>query len=186
MTLHSDHKALVFVGAIALLGGGVRFVRAARGEPRPQSQPALERQMRAADSAVLRAKPKPGAHQAQDTSRRRRTKTAPVADTAHAGSGPGPLDRAGYSNGKLDLDVATAAQIDSLPGVTPTMAKRIVFDRMARGPFLNGSGLRRVSGVGPAFLRRIDSLVTYSGTFHRPDPRDTIITKERRARLKKP
>jgi len=206
MTIHSDHKALAFLGAIALLGGGVRLVRAARGEPRLQSQPALERQMRAADSAVLRAKPASGAAhsrgrgghagrgdsthdtsrvQLQDTTRRRRTR-APVADTAHAGSGPGPLDRPGYLNGKLDLDVATAAQIDSLPGVTPTMAKRIVIDRMVRGPFLNASGLRRVSGVGPAFLQRIDSLVTYSGTYHRSDPRDTIIVKERRARLKKP
>ena len=209
MTLHSDHKALAFVGAVALLGGGVRFVRAARGEPRLDSQPALERQMRAADSALARTKPIAGGIrgrgsggrslgaigsrggsrpdtsrvQLQDTSRRRRPRTGPLADTIHAGAGP--LDRAGYVNGKLDLDVATAAQIDSLPGVTPTMAKRIVMDRMVRGPFLNSSGLRRVSGVGPAFLQHIDSLVTYSGTYRRPDPKDTVIVKERRARVKK-
>ena len=80
------------------------------------------------------------------------------------------LDRPGYVAGKLDLDVATAAQIDSLPGVTPTMAKRIVADRMRRGPFLNANGLRRVSGVGDMFLLRIDTLVTFSGTMKQSTP----------------
>lgn len=93
--------------------------------------------------------------------------------------GDGPLDRAGYIGSKLDLDVATAAQIDSLPGVSPSMAKRIVTDRMRRGPFLNANGLRRVGGVGPLFIRQIDSLVTYSGTFRSADPADTIIPPRR-------
>lgn len=81
----------------------------------------------------------------------------------------------GYLSDKLDLDVATAAQLDSLPGVTPTMAKRIVADRMRRGPFLNRGGLRRVAGVHRSFLAKIDSLITFSGTIARPEVADTII-----------
>jgi competence protein ComEA len=83
---------------------------------------------------------------------------------------------------RLDLDVATAAQIDSLPGVTPLMARRIVADRMTRGPFLSADGLRRVSGVGSGFLKRIDTLITFSGTFIQSSASDTVIPKRRKAR----
>jgi competence protein ComEA len=96
--------------------------------------------------------------------------------------GSGPLDRPGYVAGKLDLDIATAAQIDSLPGVGPAMAKRIVLDRMQRGPFVTREGLRRVAGAGPMFLAKIDSLVMFSGVVKHPDPRDTIIPKSSRSR----
>jgi competence protein ComEA len=92
------------------------------------------------------------------------------------------MDRKGYVNGRLDLDVATAAQIDSLPGVGPQLAKRIVLDRMQRGPFVNRDGLRRVSGVGPNLAQRIDSLVAFSGTVHWPEPGDTILPMRARRR----
>jgi len=94
----------------------------------------------------------------------------------------GLLDHPGYVGGKLDLDVATAAQIDSLPGVGPTMAKRIVMDRMKRGPFVTRDGFRRVPGVGPAVLAKIDSLVVFSGTVRFPTDADTVIPRTRRPR----
>jgi hypothetical protein len=84
-------------------------------------------------------------------------------------------------NGKLDLDIATAAQIDSLPGVVPGVAKRIVADRMELGPFFNSDGLRRV-GLTPAMLRKLDALVTYSGSFSHPSPADTMIPPSKRPR----
>ena len=80
------------------------------------------------------------------------------------------------------MDVATAAQIDSLPGVTPLMARRIVADRMTRGPFMTADGLRRVAGVGPGFLKKIDTLITFSGTFVQSSVSDTIIPKRRKGR----
>jgi competence protein ComEA len=80
------------------------------------------------------------------------------------------------------MDVASAAQIDSLPGVTPLMAKRIVTDRMARGPFLSADGLRRVIGVGSGFLKHVDTLITFSGTFVQGSASDTILPKRRRGR----
>ncbi|HEY7393239.1 MAG TPA: helix-hairpin-helix domain-containing protein, partial [Gemmatimonadaceae bacterium] len=101
---------------------------------------------------------------------------------ARARAASGLLDHPGYVGGKLDLDVATAAQIDSLPGVGPTMAKRIAVDRMKRGPFVTRDGFRRVPGVGPAFLARIDSLVVFSGTVRFPTDADTIIPRARRPR----
>ena len=92
------------------------------------------------------------------------------------------LDRPGYIGKKLDLDVATAAQIDSLPGVTPLMARRIVGDRVRRGPFLSMTGLQRVSGVGRGFIQKIDTLVTFSGTYAFPSPGDTVIKPRKRKR----
>jgi competence protein ComEA len=77
---------------------------------------------------------------------------------------PPPRDPPGYLLGKLDLDAATVAQIDSLPGIGPTLAKRITADRAERGPFLNLQGFGRVPGVGASLIRRLDTLVTFSGT----------------------
>ena len=53
MSLRPDHKALVFLGAVAVLGAGVRVSRAAsRSVSSPATQPALDRQMASADSAA--------------------------------------------------------------------------------------------------------------------------------------
>jgi len=186
MPLRSDHKALVFVGAIAILGTGVRVLRAS-ARSAPESQPALERQAHAADSAANaqldHASRGHGGRQGdglppQGRSRRsRRGRSAQLDSTAGRGANKLPMDRVGYVNGRLDLDVATAAQIDSLPGVSPLMARRIVLDRMRRGPFLNFDGLKRVTGVGPRFIQQLDSMVTFSGVIHWAEPNDTVILR---------
>lgn len=185
MSLRSDHKALIFVGVVAVLGAGVRVVRAAGRESGSRVQPALDVQARAADSAASaqrdgRNGQGRGKGKGQGRGRSARDTTRKVVPP----SGRGPLDRAGYVGGKLDLDVATASQIDSLPGVASGMAKRIVADRMMRGPFLSRDGLRRVSGVGPRFVQQIDSLVVFSGTFVAPATSDTVIRPQKSKRPK--
>jgi competence protein ComEA len=186
MTLRSDQKALLFLGAVAVLGAGVRVVRAASGRSADAAQPALERQSQAADSAARAGRGRAsGASRAKARTSKQSTKRAsePASEgrpDATTSAGAGLLDRPGYVGGRLDLDVATAAQIDLLPGVGPAMAKRIVRDRLARGPFTSPDGLRRVSGVGPAFLARIGPHVIFSGTMRHPDPADTVIPKGRR------
>ena len=62
----------------------------------------------------------------------------------------------------VDLDVAPAASIESLPRIGPALARRIVEDRLARGPFRSLAGLDRVKGVGPALLKGIAPYVTFS------------------------
>jgi DNA uptake protein ComE-like DNA-binding protein len=168
MSLRPDHKALVFVGAIAVLGAGVRVIRAATGEVVAAPQPALDHQLQAADSARTQQGRGRGGTRKRGGDQQARGST--------------PRDRRAYVGGKLDLDVATAAQVDSLPGVTPTIARRIVADRMVRGPFMNKDGLRRVSGVGPALVQQFDSLVTFSGTFAPSSPADTVIKPRKRSR----
>jgi DNA uptake protein and related DNA-binding proteins len=64
--------------------------------------------------------------------------------------------------GKIDLDVASEAEIESLRGIGPSMAKRIVADRDSLGPFGSLKGLERVRGIGPKLAAKIDSSVTFS------------------------
>jgi competence ComEA-like helix-hairpin-helix protein len=64
---------------------------------------------------------------------------------------------------KVDVDRATAAELERLPRVGPVLARRIVEDREARGSFGSLEGLDRVSGVGPGLLVAIERFVTFSG-----------------------
>ncbi|MEO7962533.1 MAG: helix-hairpin-helix domain-containing protein, partial [Gemmatimonadaceae bacterium] len=61
----------------------------------------------------------------------------------------------------IDLESATAAQIERLPRVGPSLAARIVADRSARGPFRSIEGFQRVRGVGPAMVKLLIPHVTF-------------------------
>ena len=62
--------------------------------------------------------------------------------------------------GKIDLNTATEAQLDTLPGVGPSTAAKIVSDRTENGPFRTVDDLMRVPGIGPAKLDALKDLVT--------------------------
>ena len=67
--------------------------------------------------------------------------------------------RATGSDGELiDLNTATEARLQSLPGVGPALAARIVEGR----PYASVDELTRVSGIGPVALERLRDLVTLS------------------------
>jgi competence ComEA-like helix-hairpin-helix protein len=59
----------------------------------------------------------------------------------------------------INLNTATAADLDRLPGIGPVLAARIVAERDKR-PFAKVEDLRRVSGIGPKKLDAIRPLVT--------------------------
>jgi competence protein ComEA len=62
----------------------------------------------------------------------------------------------------VDLDVASATEIEALPYVGAALAAQIVADRDARGPFGTLTGLTRVRGVGPALASKLAVHVTFS------------------------
>lgn len=62
--------------------------------------------------------------------------------------------------GPLDLNTATATQLDDLPGVGPATAAAIVAHRDNNGPFASVDQLADVRGIGPAKLAAIRELVT--------------------------
>ncbi|ALV47410.1 hypothetical protein MB46_04565 [Arthrobacter alpinus] len=74
----------------------------------------------------------------------------------------GPADTGLAPQGLVNLNTATAAQIETLPGVGPVLAERIVAWRTDHGPFTSVEGLNAVTGIGPKLLAGLQELVTVS------------------------
>ncbi len=176
----AERKALLFLGGLTLAGALARGVRAWRqSEPVPAaSVRALEAQLEAVDSARrVDSARKQTRKQSSRVSRR-----ASRAEKSRSGPAPGapaaPL--------RVDLDVATAAQIESLPGIGPALAQRMVAYRDSCGPFGTLARVDRVPGIGPAMLGRIAPWVTFSlpprpGIAVPGDPGDRRRTNPQRA-----
>jgi competence protein ComEA len=97
---------------------------------------------------------------------------APTGDTRLASGTRMEIDeKAGYRLGRmsgdtlmtlglaLDLNTATAEDLDALPGIGPVLAKRIIDYRTAHGPFKKIDDLMAVSGIGPKKLENIKAYV---------------------------
>jgi competence protein ComEA len=74
------------------------------------------------------------------------------------GSNAGSSATAGPA-GPVDLNRATAADLDGLPGVGPATAAAIIAYRDQQGPFATVDDLLKVRGIGPAKLDAMRSLV---------------------------
>lgn len=72
-----------------------------------------------------------------------------------SGSGLAPVPA-----GPVDVNRATAGELDELPGVGPATALAIVTERERNGPFVDVDDLDRVPGIGPAKLEALRDLVT--------------------------
>jgi competence protein ComEA len=110
---------------------------------------------------------------AQDADLQRLNLAAPVADgeqlyvprigevaapvpAAPAGGGAA----AAGSDGPVDLNTATAAELEELPGVGPAIAEAILDERERRGRFDTVEDLLDVRGIGDARLEQLRDLVT--------------------------
>lgn len=60
----------------------------------------------------------------------------------------------------LELNRATAEELDALPGIGAALAARIVADRAERGPYPSVEALARVPGIGPGKRRLLEGRVT--------------------------
>lgn len=156
MPTPAERKALVFLSAVIVLGGATRIYRSYsdRPSPDPKSTAALERQIRAVDSAIG------GRHSGSKRKKKGARKGAP-ADPPSVPS-------------TIDLDVASADQIETLRGIGPLMAVRIVADRDSLGPFGSIDGFQRVKGIGPALAGKLAGNVTFSGV---PRPVNTVVSR---------
>jgi competence ComEA-like helix-hairpin-helix protein len=59
----------------------------------------------------------------------------------------------------LNVNRATAVELEALPGIGPALARRIVADRESRGAFATVEALDRVPGIGPALVARLAAVV---------------------------
>ena len=60
----------------------------------------------------------------------------------------------------VNLNIASAPELETLPGIGEVIAQRIVDHRTANGPFASVDQLLDVSGIGDAILESIRELVT--------------------------
>jgi competence protein ComEA len=72
--------------------------------------------------------------------------------SAAAGGAAGP-------KAPVDLNSATAEQLDTLPGIGPVTADKIVAYRQAHGPFTSVDDLDAIPGIGPARIENLRGLV---------------------------
>jgi competence protein ComEA len=75
---------------------------------------------------------------------------APAVTPPAAGSSP---------SAPLDLNTATAEQLDSLPGIGPVTAQKILDYRQQHGAFHSVAELEGVPGIGPGRLSQLKGLV---------------------------
>lgn len=145
----------------------VRLVVHVAGAVRRPGVVALTEGARVADAVTAAGGLAEGADQA------RINLAAPVADGAmlwvptigeeNTGSlpaSPGPqsgLSAAAPSDGlqsSINVNTATAADLESLPGIGPSLAERIISYRDTQGPFSVAEDLLAVPGIGPRTLER--------------------------------
>lgn len=82
---------------------------------------------------------------------------APAKKPASTAPSPPPKPK---PRGKININKATPAQLQALPGIGPVMAQRIVAYRQQKGLFTKPEDLLDVSGIGPKTFEKMREFVT--------------------------
>lgn len=182
MPTPSEKKALGFLAAVAVLGAAVRMSGAVSDASAADSssREALRRQIVAAESAGAverrgrrgegkRAPRARGRSPGHPVAPAQKSDSARVPDPRDLFNAPSVIPPTRGAKPKapaapIDVDRATASELEALPRIGPALAKRIIDDRDANGPFGSIEGFQRVRGVGPAMAAALSGTVTFSGT----------------------
>ena len=148
MLTQDERRAVVFLAAVAAVGAAIRAVRPAAD--------AGTGALREAEVAPALAAQDPARQAARSLEAERRSK---------------PLE----AGELVDVDRATAVELDRLPRIGPALAQRIVTDRERHGPFGSLAALGRVPGVGPRLLEALEPLVTFTGTPVASEGQDSAV-----------
>ena len=155
MPTPGERKALLFLGAVVVLGAGARGAAVLQSDRPPDAaaRRALDAQIEAVDSARQRVASK---KKGRKKGKGRRTKATESSVAAPA------VPDAPVIPAIIDIDLASADEIETLRGVGPALAARIVADRDSLGPFGSTDELQRVRGIGAKLAKKIAPQVTFS------------------------
>ncbi len=85
----------------------------------------------------------------------------PILDPSSSSTTSGSLTGSGSVQvGPIDINVATPAELETLPDIGPKLADAIVSHRRETGPFQRIEDLLEVPGVGPGTLESVRPLIT--------------------------
>jgi competence protein ComEA len=94
--------------------------------------------------------------------RRTNPTVATVAQAIAAASTTVAASGAASSNGVVNINIADAGALESLPGVGPATAKAIIAHRTANGPFGKPEDLLQVKGIGDGKFAAMRQFVSVS------------------------
>lgn len=159
MPTPGERKALLFLGAVVVLGAGARGAAVLQSDAPPDAaaRRALDAQIEAVDSARQAVAVK---KKGRKKGRGRGTKAAESSRSIDSRASPPMVEP--IVPAIIDIDIATAAEIETLRGVGPVLAARIVADRDSLGPFGSTEELERVRGIGTRLAARLAPQVTFS------------------------
>jgi competence protein ComEA len=120
----------------AIVAGG-----SSRPEPAKLAPPAASREPVAETSESQAAAVEPATPKAAE-------KKASTVDTPSADQPPAIAT-------KINVNTASASELELLPGIGPALAARIIEHRTQHGPFRSVADLDKVKGIGPAKLRKL-------------------------------
>ncbi|RPI24183.1 MAG: helix-hairpin-helix domain-containing protein [Acidobacteria bacterium] len=69
-----------------------------------------------------------------------------------------------WAQGKVDINTGSVAELDTLPGIGPAIAARIVEFRSRNGPFRRPEDLMNVRGIGEKKFLKLKERIAISGT----------------------
>ena len=72
----------------------------------------------------------------------------------------GESDGGGAAGALININTATAAELETLPRIGPTTAQRILDYREANGPFATIEDIQDVTGIGPATFEGLKDMIT--------------------------
>ena len=89
----------------------------------------------------------------------------PAIDPSAVSGAADPTAGAPATNGEpgapVNVNLASEAQLEALPGIGPTLAAAIVQERERNGPFRSADDLTRVHGIGPGRLAQLRDFVAF-------------------------
>jgi len=71
-----------------------------------------------------------------------------------------PPSRLPSTTGKVNINTADLVTLESLPGIGPSLAQRIIDYRQSHGPFERIEDIMEVSGIGQVTFEGIQDLLT--------------------------
>lgn len=91
----------------------------------------------------------------------KKSPSAAVSDTVSTSSGTEScVESAVTDSSPININTATAAQLDTLPGIGAKKAEAIIEYRENNGPFLKIEDIKNVSGIGDKIFEQLRELIT--------------------------